>query len=134
MKDAKGHGSDGRGGAAAHAQGVAQVGKVPMTLPPESPQSRQLRMFADNDGDLHRQSFQPIVSNLDKKMGKGVYDSSKAATLWGYHADRAAQAYTKQFGDSGQKWHQAFSPAVRKEAAAHWEADEAPRIRGGEYK
>ncbi len=122
MKDAKGHGSDGHGAAgavaqpepAAHAAGVSQIGQ-------ESPQSRELRLFADNDADLHRQSEVPVQNNLDKKAAKGIYDPSKATKLWGYHADRAAQAYTKQFGSSGDKWHQMFPPAVRREAAANWE-------------
>lgn len=123
-KDAKGHGSDAKGGAA-HAQGVnAAV---------ESHQSSELRLFANNDANLYRQSFQPVVSNLGNKMDKGAYDPEKAKTLWGYHADRAAQSYAKQMG-GGQPWHQMFPPAVRREAAAHWEQEEAPRIRNGEHK
>ena len=112
MKDAKGHGSDSRGGQStyntktgkvdppAHSAGINQVGSQPMTPPPESAESRELRLFADNDADLHRQSEQPILQNLGQKMDKGVYDPQKAATLWGYHADRAAQSYVKQFGGS----------------------------------
>lgn len=111
MKDAKGHGSDPHG---AHSTGVNEVGQ-------ESSTSRELRMFADNNADLNRQSFQPVMSNLGKRADKGVYDPSKAEKLWGYHADRAAQAYTKQFGSAGDKWHQMFPPAVRREAASHWE-------------
>lgn len=111
MKDAKGHGSDPHG---AHAAGVQEIGQ-------ESTTSRELRVFADNSADLHRQSHVPIMNNLAKKSDKGVYDPTKAAKLWGYHADRAAQAYTKQFGSAGDKWHQMFPPAVRREAAANWE-------------
>lgn len=129
MKDAKGHGSDARG---AHQGGVAQVGQIP--LKPESTDSRELRLFGDNDGNLHRQSFQPVVSNLGKKMDKGVYDAEKATKLWGYHADKAAQAYHKQHGAPGQAWHQMFSPAVRKEAAGHWERENQGRIKRGEFK
>ena len=123
-KDAKGHGSD------AHSAGVQQVGQPTTTkvLPPESNESRELRLFADNDADLHRQSLQPIRDNLGKKMDKGVYDPQKAQTLWGYHADRAAQSYGKQFGGNGK---QIFSPSVRREAATHWEADERDDIKSG---
>jgi hypothetical protein len=124
MKDAKGHGSDPRG---AHAAGINAIGQ-------ESTTSRELRLFADNDGNLHRQSFVPVVNNLSKKMDKGVYDPAKAEKLWQYHADRAAQAYTKQFGSGGQKWHQMFGPEVRREAAKHWQSEIGPRIKGGEYK
>lgn len=113
MKDAKGHGSDSRGGDAAHQQGVAEIGQ-------ESPKSQGLRLFADNDADLHRQSFKPVMDNLAKKADKGVYDPAKATKLWGYHADRAAQAMHKSSGAPGA-WHQAFPTSVRREAASHWE-------------
>lgn len=128
MKDAKGHGSE----KGAHQGGIAQVGQAPLTKP-ESPESQNLRLFGDNDGDLHRQSFQPVVSNLSKKMDKGVYDSAKGAVLWGYHADKAAQAYAKQM-PSGQPWHKQFPTSVRKEAAGHWERENAGRIKRGEFK
>jgi hypothetical protein len=152
-KDAGGHGSESRGGsgnnpqydrmqafvgkgknggggsaftreAPARGVGVNQIGQ-------ESATSRELRLYADNNADLNRQSTQPIRDNLGKKMDKGVYDSEKATKLWGYHADRAAQAYTKEFGSPGDKWHQQFSPADRREAAAHWEHDERGDIKSG---
>jgi hypothetical protein len=118
---------------AAHQAGVQQVGTAPnKVLPKESTDSRELRLFADNNADLYRQSMQPIRDNLGKKMDKGVYDPAKAATLWKYHADRAAQAYTKQIGSDGPHGsHGNFSPAVRREAAQHWEADERDDIKSG---
>jgi hypothetical protein len=150
MKDAKGHGSDSRGGGypslsdirkvdpnyGAHSAGINQVGKTPMRppLPPESAASRNLRLFADNDANLNRQSMQPVRDNLGKKMDKGVYDPDKAVTLFKYHADRAAQAYAKAGGATGESnapWHQQFPPAVRAEAAQHWEADERDDIKSG---
>jgi hypothetical protein len=82
--------------------------------------ARELTLFADNDANLHRQSHEPIMKNLALKHKKGKYDHEKAKKLWGYHADRAAQAYHKQFGSKDQPWHKMFSTADRKEAAAHW--------------
>lgn len=111
MKDAKGHGSDPHG---AHSEGIQNI---------ESHHSSNLRTFANNDSNLNRQSFQPVMSNLDKKSDKGIYDPQKAEKLWGYHADRAAQAYHKQFGSPGSTWHSMFPPAVRREAAGHWERE-----------
>jgi hypothetical protein len=129
MKDAKGHGSDARG---AHAAGVEQVGQQPLRQP-ESPESRELRLFADNDADLHRQSEVPVLQNLGQKMDKGAYDPAKATTLWGYHADRAAQSYVKQFGGATGAGRQTFTPAVRREAAANWEQDHRDSLKSGEY-
>jgi hypothetical protein len=87
--------------------------------------ARKLVMHADNDEALHRQSHVPIVANLAKKAKKGVYDPEKARKLWGYHAERAAQSLHKKDKMSGT-WHQHFSTAARKEAAAHFEKANRP--------
>jgi hypothetical protein len=109
MKDALGHGSDSRGGPAAHQTGVNKI--------PNGQNVRELTLFAQNDGDLYRQSQQPIEANLSKKVANGSYDHDKAVKAWGYHADRAAVAYGKQFGGNGK---QMFSPADRRAAAQHF--------------
>ncbi len=80
--------------------------------------SHELVLFADNDEPLYRQSFQPIVANLKKKVAKGTYLPGAATKLWRYHADRAAQKYAKEFGGV---WHKIFSTRDRQEAAEHWE-------------
>lgn len=106
MKDALGHGSN------AHNSGIAQL---------PSKGVNELHLFADNDANLYRQSKQPVEQNLDKKIGKGVYDHTLATKLWGYHADRAAQAFNKSHPDfPGQKWHSQFPPATRQAAARSW--------------
>jgi hypothetical protein len=87
------------------------------------PQSKALILHGDNDSHLYHSSTVPIRKNLNKKIKKGTYDHEKAKKLWGYHADRAAQSYTKEHGHAGQKWHELFSTKHRKAAAAHW-ADE----------
>lgn len=85
---------------------------------------RDLILFADNDGDLYRQSYTPIVANLKKKMAKGKFDAAKSVTLWKYHADRAAQKYTKEFGGRGPHGsYGTFSPDDRRAAAKHWAAE-----------
>jgi hypothetical protein len=87
-----------------------------------SDEAHELVMHADNHAQLHHGSHMPIINNLKKKMKKGVYDSEKAKKLWGYHADRAAQSYHKEYGDKHVPWHHMFPTHVRREAAAHWEA------------
>lgn len=115
MKDAKGHGSNAKG---VHAQKIAALPTKQAVQ--QTGNSRELKMFGDNDGNLYRQSQQPIEANLSKKIAAGTYDHDLATKLWGYHADRAAQAYTKQFGSPGDKWHQMFSPGDRRAAATQW--------------
>ena len=46
-------------------------------------------------------------------------------------ADQPVVRDAKQFGSADQPWHQMFSPTVRREAAAHWEADERDDIKSG---
>jgi hypothetical protein len=88
-----------------------------------SHEARELVLHGDNSSHLYHTSKVPIMKNLEKKFHKGVYDHDKAKKLWGYHADRAAQEYTKQYGHPGQKWHEMFSTKHRRQAAHHW-ADE----------
>jgi nuclear transport factor 2 (NTF2) superfamily protein len=84
--------------------------------------AHELVQHADNSAQLHHGSHMPIISNLKKKMKKGVYDSEKAKKLWGYHADRAAQSYHKEYGEKSTPWHKMFTTHDRKQAASHWEA------------
>jgi hypothetical protein len=85
-----------------------------------SPEAKELVLHADNTGSLYRQSKVPVMSNLNKKFAKGVYNHEKAAKLWGYHADRAAHSYAKEHGTPDTPWHKMFPTSVRREAAKHW--------------
>lgn len=86
-----------------------------------SDEARELVLHADNDQHLYRTSHIPVAKNMERKYKKGVYDHSQAKKAWGYHADRAAQSYAKQYGQvGGPKWHQMFSTKDRRAAAAHF--------------
>jgi hypothetical protein len=72
--------------------------------------AHELVLYAENDGDLYRQSALPIIANLQRKVKSGKYDHELAIKLWRYHADRAAKKYNKEHGGE-------FSPATRDLAA-----------------
>jgi hypothetical protein len=104
-----------------------------------SDEARELELYIVNDSGLYRQSVQPVIKNLAKKMKKGTYDAAKALKLWGYTAGFGAQKYTKEFtgSGSGSEWahgsYGAFSPADRKEVAkglAEYYADELKEAAG----
>jgi hypothetical protein len=112
------------------------IGKIKTALPSQSAWSgaeetelteaaemsdaaHELSLHADNDRHLYRNSHVPVAKNLEKKFKKGSYDHEKAKKLWGYHADRAAQSYSKQHGDVKTPWHKMFTTADRKQAASH---------------
>ena len=41
-------------------------------------QSRDLTLIICNDGDIYRQSIQPTIANLQKKIKKGIFEPTQA--------------------------------------------------------
>ncbi len=80
--------------------------------------SRELAIYAVNNGDLYRRRTQPIINNLARKIAKGVYQDDLALKLWFWLANDAAQRYAREFGSAGDKWFRMFTVADRREAAA----------------
>ena len=91
-----------------------------------SDDARELLMYAENDGQLYRQSAVPIMKNLTRKFKKDNYDTALAQKLWKYHADRAAKKYAKENGG-------AFSVSVRKEVAKQMESDWHDEMKSGNF-
>lgn len=52
---------------------------------------REVVHWIDNDHDLYRQQFTPIVKNLATKHARGVYDHTKAKKLWSYLVPNAIE-------------------------------------------
>ena len=63
-------------------------------------ESRELMLYAINNGDLYRRQILPVINSLRKKAAKGTYDSEKAIDAWYYVACSASQMYNKDFGYS----------------------------------
>ena len=74
----------------------------------------ELRLFIDNDSDLYRQQFTPMVRNLMTKIGQGRYDRALAVKLFMYLVDAGAQKYAKQ---NGGTWNLLFPKKVREQVA-----------------
>lgn len=64
----------------------------------ETTESRELFLYATNDGDLYRQMVIPIIENLKKKASKGIYDREKAIDAWYRVATEASNHYFRDFG------------------------------------
>lgn len=60
--------------------------------------SRELVLYATNDGRLYNGITTSIINNLHKKYIKGTYDSSKAIDLWYSLSNQASNAYSRDFG------------------------------------
>ena len=61
-------------------------------------ESRELTLYAINNGELYRRQIMPVINSLRKKAAKGTYDSDKAVDVWYYVACSASQMYNKDFG------------------------------------
>ena len=81
----------------------------------DHPAARELHLFIDNDGDLYRQQYQPILKNLVTKQAKGVYDKDKAIKLWMYLVESGAKNYVREYGSG--VWHEMFNVPTRREVA-----------------
>ena len=81
----------------------------------ETPESRELFMYATNCGSLYQQRIMPAIANLRKKAIKGTYDADKAVDLYYYIATAASDMYNREFGYK-------FSVADRFTAAVDMEA------------
>ena len=64
----------------------------------ETTESRELFLYATNDGDLYRNMVTPIIDNLKKKVEKGVYDAEKAVDAFYHVATEASKHYFRDFG------------------------------------
>lgn len=78
--------------------------------------ARELELYVDNDGDLYRQQYIPIVKNLMLKRRKGIFDAGKAVKLFMYLMESGAKKYSREYAD-GRDWHQIFSKATREAVA-----------------
>ena len=66
----------------------------------ETVESRELFLYATNDGDLYRRMITSVIKNLRKKAIKGLYDKEKAVDAYYNVATEASKRYYKDFGYS----------------------------------
>jgi hypothetical protein len=96
--------------------------------------ARELKLYIDNDAQLYRQQFEPILKNLMTKIGRGTYDSVKSVKLWGYLCESGAKKYHREFGGSGRdRWNLLFPVADRKQCAEAFRDDFETEAELGNY-
>ena len=93
----------------------------------------ELDSFIQNDEDLYRRRFMPIISNIKRKLAKNVYDHEKAQTLWMYLVDDAAKKYVEEFGADGEDVKDMFPKETRQQVARIISDRELENIKSGEY-
>ena len=93
----------------------------------------ELDLFIMNDEDLYRKRFMPIITNIKRKMKRGVYDHEKVIKLWMYLVDDAARQYVQQFGSPEQDDKDMFPKETRLQVAQVIADREKENIEQGEY-
>jgi hypothetical protein len=59
---------------------------------------RELKLFIDNDANIYRQRYMPILKNLSKKKKRGNYQKGLASKAFMYLVDTGAKQYVKSYG------------------------------------
>jgi hypothetical protein len=85
--------------------------------PLDTDAARELDNYISSDGQLYRQQYKPIQTNLITKMARGVYNHAGAVKLFGHLMETGAKKYIREHGSPGDQWHVMFSPATRKSVA-----------------
>ena len=93
----------------------------------------ELDSYINNNEDLYRRRFMPIISNIRRKMKRGVYDHEKVIKLWMYLVDDAAKAYVDEHGSIDQDVKDVFPKETRLQVAQVIADREKENIEQGEY-
>ena len=93
----------------------------------------ELDSYINNNEDLYRRRFMPIISNIRRKMKRGVYDHEKVIKLWMYLVDDAAKAYVDEHGSIDQDVKDVFPKETRLQVAQIIADREKENIEQGEY-
>lgn len=59
----------------------------------DAPAARELELFIENDSNLYRSQYTPILKNLTLKRAKGIYRHDLAVKVFRYMVDRADKMY-----------------------------------------
>jgi hypothetical protein len=99
----------------------------------DSVSARELELYIENNGDLYRQMYTPVVNNLLRKMKKGTYNPILAEKGWLYLVDEGARRYNKEFGN-GSLSLKLFDVPTRKEVARRFARSFEKEVEIGGYK
>lgn len=74
-------------------------------------ESRELFLYCDNNAQLYKYSTRQVISNLQKKYKKGVFDRQKAIEAFYHITTQGSELYFKDFGykfNVNQRWNAAI--------------------------
>ncbi len=63
-----------------------------------SDEMKELKLYIDNDQDMYRQRYIPLLKNLSHKKKQGKYRKGLASKAFMYVIDDGAKRYVKSYG------------------------------------
>jgi len=67
-----------------------------------SVEMKELKLYIDNDQDMYRQRYIPLLKNLSRKKKQGKFRKSLASKAFMYLIDDGAKRYTKEYGGNAR--------------------------------
>ena len=89
-----------------------------------SVEMRELKLYIDNDQDMYRQRYIPLLKNLSRKKKQGKFRKSLASKAFMYLIDDGAKRYVKSYGGDARD---TFPKRQRKDLAKDY-VDEFEQI------
>ena len=93
----------------------------------------ELDLYINNNEDLYRKNFMPLVHLLNQSVKKDTYNHDNAVKKWHLLVDDAARAYTKEFGKPGEDVKDFFPQETRQKVAQVLADRELTNMKAGEY-
>ena len=67
-----------------------------------SEEMRELKLYIDNDQDMYRQRYIPLLKNISKKKKQGKFRKGLASKAFMYLIDDGAKRYVKSYGGNAR--------------------------------
>jgi len=80
----------------------------------------ELRLYINNDTQLYRQRFIPILKNMDRKKKAGKFDDKLAVKGFMVLVNDGAKKYVKEFGSPGDTVDSIFDKKTRELVAKEY--------------
>jgi hypothetical protein len=93
----------------------------------------ELDLYINNNEDLYRKNFMPLVYQLNQSLKNNTYNHDNAIKKWNLLVNDAAMAYTKEFGKPAEDIKDFFPQETRNKVAQVLADREFENIKKGEY-
>ena len=93
----------------------------------------ELDLYINNNEDLYRKGFMPLIYNLRTDVNSNRYNHENAIKQWNLIVNDAARKYVKEFGKPHEDVKDMFPQETRNKVAQVLADREFENIKKGEY-